>query len=113
MDAMTYESVSVVESKAAPGVMYTVVKMSFARRMELMRRVRDLARRAEFEAAGGTTGGKMESALIEAEIDGLYLRWGLQAVSGLEVDGRPATPEVLAECGPEELFREAVAAVRA
>jgi hypothetical protein len=37
----------------------------------------------------------------------------LQAVEGLELDGAPATPESLAGSGPEELFREAVAAVRA
>ncbi len=32
---------------------------------------------------------------------------------GLELDGAPATPESLAAIGPEELFREAVAAVKA
>ena len=34
---MTYESVKAVESAIAPGVRYTVAKMSFARRVELMR----------------------------------------------------------------------------
>ena len=36
----------------------------------------------------------------------------MKAVSGLVVDGEPATPEVLAETGPEDLFREALALVR-
>ena len=31
----------------------------------------------------------------------------------LELDGVPATPESLAAVGPEELFREAIAAVKA
>jgi hypothetical protein len=37
----------------------------------------------------------------------------LRAISGLELDGAVATPESLAQTGPEELFREAVVVVRA
>ena len=110
---MTYESVKVVESAIAPGVRYTVAKMSFARRVELMRTVRELARRMEFLEAGASAGDKMDAALLQAEIDRLYLTWGLREVSGLEVDGSGATADSLAEAGPEDLFREALAAVRA
>ncbi|MFY9725828.1 MAG: hypothetical protein WB579_12775 [Bryobacteraceae bacterium] len=110
---MTYESVKDVESKIAPGVRFRVARMSFARRMELMRQVRELARRIEFLEAGQEPGEKMEAALVQAEADRLYLMWGLVEVSGLEVDGAEATPAVLAECGPEGLFREALAAVKA
>ena len=110
---MTYESVTVVESKAASGVTFEVARMSFVRRMELMRRVRDLARRAEFLEAGKEPGSRIDAAILQAEIDRLYVAWGLRSVSGLEVDGRPATVESLVENGPEELFREALAAVRA
>ena len=49
---MNYESVTVVESRVAPGVTYAVARMSFGRRVELMRRVRELARRMEFLEAG-------------------------------------------------------------
>ena len=87
--------------------------MSFARRVELMRRVRELARRMEFLEAGSRPGDKMDAALLQAEIDRLYVAWGLRAIAGLEVDGAEATPELLAEAGPENLFREALAAVRA
>ena len=110
---MTYESVKVVESRVAPGVSFTVAKMSYGRRMELMRRVRELARRMEFLEAGKEPADQMDSALVEAEISRLYVNWGLQAVSGLVVDGAEATPELLAESGPEDLFREALAAVQA
>ena len=55
----------------------------------------------------------MDAHLLRAEIDRVYVAWGLVAVSGLVVDGREAGPELLAEAGPEELFREALAAVRA
>ena len=110
---MTYESVAVVESRVAPGVTFTVLKMSYGRRAELMRRIRDLARRMEFLQAGQEPTEKMEAALLEAEIRRLYAGWGLRAVSGLVVDGAEATPELLAESGPEALFLEAVAAVQA
>ncbi len=110
---MTYESTQRVESKIAKGVAYSVCKMSFARRMELMRQVRELARRAEFLSAGESAGEKMDAALLEAEIERLYLRWGLREVTGLEVDGALASPDSLADAGPEKLFHEALAAVRA
>jgi hypothetical protein len=110
---MTYESVVEVASKIAPGVRFTVARMSFGRRVELMRRVRELARRAEFLEAGSQPGDKMDAGLLQAEIDRLYLAWGLRAVSGLVLDGSHASPELLAEAGPEELFREALEAVRA
>lgn len=110
---MTYESVAVIESQAAPGVTFTVAKMSYGRRTELMRRIRELARHMEFLEAGKEPGDKMDAALLRAEIGKLYVSWGLRAVSGLVVDGADATPELLAESGPENLFQEALAAVQA
>jgi hypothetical protein len=109
---MNYESVAIVESQVASGVSYTVARMSFGRRTELMRRVRELAGRMEFLEAGQEPGEKMDAALLQAEIDRLYLKWGLREVTGLQLDGVAATPELLVECGPEDLFREALAAVR-
>ena len=90
-----------------------MTRMSFGRRVELMRKVRELARRMEFLKAGPEPGDKMDAALLQAEIDRVYLAWGLKSVSGLDVDGVDATPETLADAGPEELFREALEAVRA
>jgi hypothetical protein len=110
---MTYESISIVESQVAPGVSYTVAKMAFGRRVELMRRIRELARRMEFLEAGDKPADKMDAALLEVEMNRLYVTWGLRAVSGLVLDGEEATPERLAESGPEDLFREALAAVQA
>ena len=110
---MTYESVTVVESQVASEVKFTIAKMSFGRRVELMRRVRELARRIESLEAGQEPGDKVGATLVRAEIDKLYLTWGLRAVTGLSLDSIGATPELLAEAGPEEVFREALAAVRA
>jgi hypothetical protein len=109
---MTYESVVEVESQTSPGVKFTVQKMSYGRRADLMRRIRELARRQEFLRASEQPGDKMEAALVEAEINRVYVKWGLKSVSGLTVDGEEATPELLAESGPEDLFREALETVR-
>ena len=109
---MEYASYEVIESKLALGVRYTVAKMSFGRRVELTRRIRDLATRKEFLDAGDTPNEKMEAALLASEIDRLYLLWGLKEVAGLELDGLPATPEALAASGPEDLFREALACIK-
>jgi hypothetical protein len=54
----------------------------------------------------------MDAALLKAEIERLYVAWGVKAVSGLVVDSREADPELLADAGPEGLFREALAVVR-
>ena len=109
---MDYGSYSLVNSKLADGVKYKVAKMSFGRRIELTRRIRELGARREFLEAGDSPGDKMDAALLASEIDRLYLMWGLQEIQGLELDGQPATPESLIESGPEDLFREALAAIK-
>jgi len=108
-----FESTRVVESRLAPGVKYTIAAMTFARRLELMTQVREIARRIDFLTGSGDAGEKMDAGLLRAEVDRVYFAWGLRSVEGLVVDGRKADPALLAESGPEELFREAVAAVRA
>ena len=107
-----YRSEAVVASKVAPGVTFTIAKMSFGRRVELMRRVRELARRSEFLAASESAGEKMDAALLQSEIERTYVTWGVKEVRGLTVNGSVADVELMAAEGPEELFREALAAVR-
>ena len=110
---MTYDSCARVGSKVRPGVTFVISKMSFGRRMELIRGIRELSIKCEFLNAGGSSVEKLEAALLAAEIDGLYVSWGLQDLIGLEVDGAAATPEVLTSRGPEDLFREAVSLIKA
>jgi hypothetical protein len=81
--------------------------------MDLIRRVRELSLKCEFLNAGESAAEKMDAALFSAEIDRLYVVWGLRELAGLEVDGVAATPELLATAGPENLFREAVTAIKA
>src|SRR4051812_13931543 len=98
---MEYESVVVVESVKRLGVRYRVARMSFGRRVELMRRVRDLSRRMAFLEAGATPGERMDAGLLRAEIDRMFLLWGLVEVTGLQVDGVSANPELMIDGGPE------------
>lgn len=109
---MDYESSICVESKVMAGVRFLVDRMSFARRMELMRKIRELAGRVEFLEASSEAGDKMSAGLLRAEVDRLYLIWGLREIVGLRIDSTDATAELLIERGPEELFREALEAVK-
>ena len=108
-----WDSRKVVASAARPRVEFVVNRMTFGRRLELMRQVRDLAARLEYFEAGRDAKNGMEASLLGAEIDRLYMLWGIEEVRGLELDGKPATPESLIEFGPEELVLEALAAVKA
>jgi hypothetical protein len=109
---MTYESFEVKESKTHPGVRFVINRMSFGRRVELMRLVRELAPRLECFRAGAAKSDEIEAGLLSAEIDRLYLQWGLKEVEGLEIDGQPGGPESLLQSGPETLFLEALAHVK-
>ena len=86
--------------------------MSFERRLELLRRIRALAERRQ--SAGDADGALqgMDLTLLSFELDRMYVEWGVREIAGLEVDGAAATPQLLAEAGPEPLFREALAAVK-
>src|SRR6266478_2971652 len=109
---MNHQSWLERESQTAPDVTFVLAKMSFGRRVELTRRLREIAQKVEFLEAGDAR-EKIDAALLTSEIDRLYVLWGLHEVRGLELDGAQATPESLAAIGPEELFREALAAVKA
>jgi hypothetical protein len=91
---MVWQSTVNTLSKIHPGVEFVIIRMSFGRRLELMKRVRDLAARAEFFEAGCDEKNRMEASLLGAEMDRLYLEWGLAEVRGLELDGVPASPLV-------------------
>jgi hypothetical protein len=110
---MQYDSLIEVESRALPGTRVTVRKMSFMRRLELAENIRELANRIEYLEAGSDPKEKMQAATLSRELDRIYLRWGLVRIDGLEIDGSPATPEVLVRDGPEALVEEALEAIRA
>lgn len=107
-----YESTVAIRSSAAPGVTFVIHRISFGRRMELSRKVRELSQRAEFLEAGAQVQEKIEAGILAQEIDAMYLRWGLVSVHGMTIDGEPADGERVLEKGPEELVSEIVRAVK-
>jgi hypothetical protein len=109
----TWESRKIVRSELQPDVEYDVARMSFGRRLELMKRIRDLAARIEFFEAGQAESNRMEASLLAGEMDRVFLEWGLQGVSGLEIDGAPASVAALIGNGPEDLVHEALGIVKA
>jgi len=110
---VSYESVMTTESKAIPGVVFVINRISFGRRMELSRLVREIGKKAEFLEAGTELQERIEAGILTHEVDAMYLRWGLVSVEGLTIDGTPATAEQLLDTGPEALAQEIVAAIKA
>ncbi len=108
-----YKSVRRTESQCIPGVWLTIRKMSFDRRIDLARRIREVASRGDYLDAGKNPGEKVAAALLAAEVDRIYFDWGLVNVEGLVVDGEPATPARLLASGPEDLVREALSLIKA
>jgi len=111
--AVRYESAVQRESAAWPGVRYSIWRMSYRRRAELLRRVRELGQKTEYLAAGAAATDKIEASLAASAIDAVYLEWGLRDIAGIEIDGEQATQEALLERGPESLVREILAAIKA
>lgn len=96
-----------------PSVRFSVRRISFGRRMELSRRVREISRKAEFLQAGAEFHEKIEANILAQEVDAMYLEWGLAGIEGLTIDGeRTTTAAQLLEKGPEEFTREVVAAIK-
>lgn len=109
---VAYESSRRVESTSVTGVAFTVRRISLGRRIALTKAIREVGRRLEFLEAGQSIEERVEAQLVRAEIDRVYLEWGIAAVEGFAIDGEPATVASLIEKGPEALVREMVAAIQ-
>ena len=108
-----YESVVWRDAESVTGVRYAIARISFGRRIELARRIHEIACRAEFLGAGTDARQKLEAAVINAQADQVYLDTCLVALEGLTIDGDPATPATLIAHGPLELATEILAATKA
>jgi hypothetical protein len=109
---MKYQSVLDIESQSCHGVRFTIARMSFGRRIELAKRVREIAHKLEFSRASESARDTVDAAVIAGEVDRACLDWGLVEIDGLEIDGVPAKPDTVAAAGPEALCREIVAAIK-
>lgn len=107
-----HQSVVWKESETRPGVSFGIRQVSFRRRTELLQKVRAVSGRQEFLAAGESLEEKLGAAVLEREIDELYLRWGLAGVRSLKIDGVEATTDLLLADGPEDLCGEILAQVK-
>jgi hypothetical protein len=110
---VSYESVLKIPSKALPGVAFVINRISFGRRMELSRLVREIGKKTEFLEAGSELQERIEAGILTHEVDAMYLRWGLVSVEGLTIDSVSADSEQLLKKGPEQLTQEIVAAIKA
>lgn len=95
-----------------PGVSFRVARMSFARRLDLTRRVRDLLTRFDYLGAAQKPEEQIEASLLKQEIDRIYLQWGLLEIRGLEVDGESEPACELAEAAPEAFAAEVIARIK-
>ena len=108
-----YQSSVSCESHTLPGVSYTVRRISLGRRIELAQAIRELAQELEFRQSGASAAEQVQAAVLSARIDHVYLRWGLEDVSGLVIDGGPTTADTLFASGPEALLGEVVRRIKA
>src|SRR5271168_1870309 len=109
----TYRSTVRVSSKAMPGVMFEIKRISFGRRTDLAKRVREISQRVEFLEAGSELREKIEASLLKQEIEAIYLHWALVRVDGLTIDGELVTTERLLDKGPGEVTHEIVTGIKA
>jgi hypothetical protein len=109
---VSYESEISLDSTVLPGVKFTIRKISFGRRMELSRQVREIVQKVEFLQAGHELRDRIEASILTHEVDAMYLRWGLVALEGLTIDDQAATIDQLVERGPEEVTREIISAIK-
>jgi hypothetical protein len=108
-----YESVAWFESESVPGVRFGVRRVSLGRKIELVRRIREVGGKAEFLAASDDVCDKLDAALVSAEIDRMYVEWGLCSIEGITFDEVAATMESLVERGPIALTNEILTRIKA
>ncbi len=107
-----YSSLIWRDSQTVTGVRYAVRRISLQQRIELTRKIRELAIRHEFLNTGNSA-DQLEATMGDLLVQKLYLEWGLAEIQGLSIDGKPGTIELLIEKGPDALTDEIVTTVRA
>jgi hypothetical protein len=88
-----------------PNVRFALRKISLANRLDLMHQVRELCLRHDFLRSGDAA-QQAEATLAELLVKRLFLEWGLTAIQGLTIDGKPATVDAVVRSGPEDLSQE-------
>src|SRR6202790_987235 len=72
----SYDSAQWIDAESAEGVRYAIARLTFGRRLDLARRIREIGRKGEFLSAGTDARERLEAAVVGAEVDRAYLEWG-------------------------------------
>jgi hypothetical protein len=109
---MNYQSTVRSESQSFPGVWFEIKRLSLSGRLELLRLVRREGRDLEFHSASDEMADQLRAREIAASIQAIYIRWGLDRIEGLCIDGEAANRDSLLDKGPEALCTEIAEAIR-
>jgi hypothetical protein len=109
--SVRFESVRWQTSREMPDVRFAVCEPSLQKRIDLTQKLHELTLKNEFLASGKEM-EQLELALAELLVQKTLIEWGLAAIEGLFIDGKPATPGTLIEAGPEPLMAEIAMAIR-
>lgn len=100
------------QSVTYPGVTFTIRQMTLGHRIKLLRDLHGLYREVEFSNAGDSKSERLHAQLSSLRVDEVFLRWGVLAVEGMIVDGRPIAVEGLSEFAPLRLVTEILSRIR-
>jgi hypothetical protein len=99
-------------SEIVPGVRFAIYEPTLSKRIELTRRLYELTQKNEFLAATGKELEHLELALADLLVQKQLVEWGLVEITGLQIDGKPATATSLIESGPDKLVTEIASTIR-
>lgn len=100
------------ESSVAEGVWFRVRRMTLRQRIQLLEDLYPLYTEAEFLKGGATEAERLMAQVKTLKLQEILLRWGVESVGGLVVNGRELTARELSENAPEELAAEMVQRVQ-
>ena len=111
-EPIQFGSVLWKDSTTFEGVRFAIRRVSLLQRIQLTKSIRELMHRDEFLRAGDLS-DQLEAGLAELLVKKLYIEWGLAAIEGLNIDGKPASTEALLQAGPESLTEEIASSIQA
>lgn len=100
------------ESSVAAGVWFRVRRMTLRQRIQLLEDLYPLYTEAEFLKSGATEAERLMAQVKTLKLQEILLRWGVESVGGLVVNGRELAARELSENAPEELAAEMVQRVQ-
>jgi hypothetical protein len=80
--------------------------------MDLVRQIRETGEKLAFYMAGDSVVDAAQAGEIRARMDALYIRWALDEIEGMTIDGEPVSVDNLLERGPDRLAREIVETIK-